>query len=69
MIKAYAQSHSGLGKASANATADDAAYTAKAMAAAAEAGYKNPARYVNQNLKSNKTYSRNRVMGQANRKG
>ena len=66
-MKAYAQNRSGKGKASAGATADDRAYTAWAKGQAAAAGIKNPSAYVNRNVKSNATYSRNRVMGQINR--
>ena len=64
-IKAYAEG--GLGKASTNKTADDRAYTAWAKGQAAAAGIKNPTAYVNRNVQSNATYSRNRVMGQVNR--
>ena len=64
-MKAYAQTRS---NPSTTRTADDRAYTAKAMGAAAEAGVRNPQAYVNNNVKQNKApASRKRVMGQINR--
>lgn len=67
MMKAYAQSRSG--NPSTNATADDRAYTAWAQGTAAEAGVRNPGAYVNRNVARNAgPASRNRVMGQINRR-
>lgn len=68
MMKAYAQSRSGAP--STSRTADDRAYTAWAQGQAAAAGVRNPVAYVNRNVAQNAgPASRNRVMGQVNRRG
>ena len=68
MMKAYAQSRSGTP--STSRTADDRAYTAWAQGQAAAAGVRNPGAYVNRNVAQNAgPASRNRVMGQVNRRG
>ena len=68
--KVFAQSK---GRASTTRTADDRAYTAWAQGQAAAAGVRNPAQYVANNVaRSNAgggVQSRNRVMGQINRRG
>lgn len=67
MMKVYAQPKGG--RPSTTKTADDRAYTAWAQGQAAAAGVRNPQAYVNNNVARNAgPASRNRVMGQINRR-